>query len=688
MFKFKFQHMLLAGAIATTSLMACNDGSENGTTATTKDFEFKAESFADLQILRYEVPGWDQLTLQQKEFAYYLYEAALSGRDIIYDQFGKYNLQVRKVLEAIWNAEGLDKSAAEWKAFETYSGQVWFSNGIHHHYSNYKFKPEFSYDYFESLVRQAKPADLPIVDGESIDDLLALMGKVIFDESYMPMSQDTRPGIDHLTNSAMNFYSGVTEKEAQDFYNSFPDSDMEPEWGLNSQLAKIDGEIVERVWKSGGMYGEAIDKMIYWIEKAIPLAENAEQAEALKLLVKYYKTGDVKDWDAYNIAWVKDTESVIDFANGFIEVYADPIGKKGAFETVLSLRDFESTKRINAIAQEAQWFEDNSPLIEEHKKKNVTGISAKVINVIVESGDAAPSTPIGINLPNSDWVRKEHGSKSVSLNNIVNAYGENSKSSGFLEEFVENKEVLERMKKYGSLASNLHTDMHECIGHASGQINPGVGTPDQTLKSYASPLEEARADLVALYYVMDQKLVDIGVMPSLDVGKAEYDSYMMNGLLTQYTRLTLGEDIQQAHMRNRSLNAYWAMEKGKEDNVVEFYEKDGKTYVRVNDYDKLRTIFGEMLREIQRIKSEGDYEAGKNLIETYGVKVNQARHKEILDRYAALGVKPYSGFIQPRLVPVMDRNGKITDVQLEYVNSFYDQMLEYGMKYSFLPFIN
>ncbi|HLS71330.1 MAG TPA: hypothetical protein VK027_06690 [Chitinophagaceae bacterium] len=688
MVKFKLQHMLLAGALFTTGMLSCSESTENKSQSKSKDFEYQAESFADLQLLRYEVPGWDELSLEQKEFAYYLYEAALAGRDIIYDQMGKYNLQVRKILEAIWNTEDIDKNGEEWEAFKTYSGQVWFSNGIHHHYSNYKFKPGFSYEYFENLVKKAKPSDLPTLDGESIEDLLAVMKKVIFDETYMPMSQDTRPGIDHVLNAGINFYEGVTEEEVIAFYDGFPKSDMEPEWGLNSKVIKRDGEIVEKVWKSGGMYGEAIDKMIYWIEKAIPLAENEEQAEALRLLVKYYKSGDVNDWDTYNIAWVKDTASIIDFTSGFIEVYADPLGKKGSFETVLSMRDFESTARIQKISNEAQWFEDNSPLMEEHKKENVTGISAKGINVIVESGDAAPSTPIGINLPNSDWVRKEHGSKSVSLNNIINAYGANSASSGFLEEFVEDKAVLERMKKYGSLASNLHTDMHECIGHASGKLNPGVGTPDKTLRSYASPLEEARADLVALYYIMDQKLIDIDVMPSLEVGKAEYDSYMMNGLLTQYTRLSLGEDIQQAHMRNRSLNAYWAMEKGKEDNVVEFYEKNGKTYVRINDYEKLRAIFGEMLREIQRIKSEGDYEAGKHLIETYGVKVNQKRHKEILDRYASLGVKPYSGFIQPRLVPVKDKNGKITDVKLEYVNSFFDQMLEYGSKYSFLPIRN
>lgn len=679
---------LLSAGLFVTTMVGCKDSVKTIEATAETEFEHKAESFADLQILKYEVPGWEDLTLQQKELAYYLYEAALAGRDIIYDQRGKYNLMVRKVLEAIWSSDSIDKNSEEWEAFRTYSGQFWFSNGIHHHYSNYKFKPEFSYEFFESMVKEINPSDLPLTEGETVEDLLETLQKVIFDENYLPMLQDTRPNIDHVVNSAVNFYQGVTEKEVIDFYSQFPNSDKEPEWGLNSQVAKKDGKVVERVWKSGGMYGEAIDQMIYWIEKAIEVAENEKQAEALRLLVNYYKTGDVNDWDKYNVAWVQDTDSVIDFVNGFIEVYTDPLGKKGSFETVLSLRDFESTKRIEAIAKEAQWFEDNSPLMEEHKKEDVKGISAKAINVIVESGDAAPSTPIGINLPNSDWIRKEHGSKSVSLSNIVNAYNANSAGSGFLDEFVNDAEMIELMKEYGALSNNLHTDMHECIGHASGKLNPGVGTPDQTLRSYASALEEARADLVALYYIYDEKLIDIGVMPSLDVGKVQYYQYMMNGLMTQYTRLSLGEDIQQAHMRNRSLVAYWAYEKGKENNVVELIKENGKTYVKINDYDQLKTLFGELLREIQRIKSEGDYEAGKNLIETYGVKVDQEIHKEVLDRYATLNIKPYSGFIQPRLSLVKDDDGKVIDVKLEYVDSFFEQMLEYGKNYNFLPTFN
>lgn len=685
---FKTYLLPIMGAIAFTGFVSCdNSGSSESKTKATKH-ELRGESFADIQILRYEVPGWDELSLQQKKLAYYLSEAALVGHDIIYDQNGKHNLQVRRVIEAIWNTEEIDKKGEEWKAFETYSGRMWFSHGIHHHYANYKFKPEFSEEYFTGLYDKVASENLPLVENQSKEDLLELMKKVLFDESYLPMSRDTRPDIDHVVHSAVNFYEGVTEDEVHAFYDQFPKSDTEPEWGLNSKVVKENGEITERIWKSGGMYGEAIDKMIYWIEKAIEVAENENQAEALRLLVKYYTSGDVKDWDAYNIAWVQDTASIIDFSNGFIEVYADPLGKKGSFETILSMRDLESTERIQKIAREAQWFEDHSPLMDEHKKENVKGITATGINVIMESGDSAPSTPIGVNLPNSDWIRKEHGSKSVSLNNIVNAYNENSSSSGFLEEFVTDKEVLNRIKKHGALSDNLHTDMHECIGHASGKLNPGVGTPDKTLRSYASPLEEARADLVALYYIYDQKLIDLGVMDDLEVGKAQYDYYMMNGLMTQYTRLTLGDDIQQAHMRNRSLNAYWALELGKEDNVVELIKEDGKTYVKINDYDKLREIFGQQLREIQRIKSEGDYEAGKNLIETYGVKVNQELHKEVLDRYASLNTKPYSGFIQPLLTPVTDENGEITDVKLEYVNSFFEQMLYYGEKYKTLPHVN
>lgn len=684
MYKYKIGMAFIASLMLMSS---CNDAnsSNNNNTEQTSNQGFNDRSFADLQLLNYEVPGWDKLTLVQKEFAYYLYEATLAGRDIIYDQRGKHNLEIRKTLEAILNSYQGTKSGNEWDALQIYAGQIFFSNGMHHHYSTDKIMPNFSFEYFSGIVKNSDQASLPIDKGETIEAFLQRLKPVMFDANYMPKMVDLRNGIDNVVNSANNFYEGVTQAEVEAFYGKIPHSDHEPEWGLNSKVVKENGQVVEKTWKSGGMYGAAIDKMIFWLEKAIPLSENEQQAKALKLLVEYYKTGDLKKWDEYCIAWTKNTETIIDFTNGFIEVYNDAIGKKGSYESIVSIKDFESSKRIEAIAAQAQWFEDNSPLMDGHKKKEVKGINAKVINVIVESGDAAPTTPIGINLPNSEWIRKVHGSKSVSLGNIVTAYNNTSSGSGFLEEFVANPEVLKRIKEYGNLASDLHTDMHECIGHASGQINPGIGTPDKTLKNYASTLEEARADLVALYYILDQKLVDIGVMPSLEVGKAEYDSYMMNGLMTQLTRLKLGDNIEEAHMRNRALNAYWVFEKGKAENVVEFVKKGDKTYVQINDYNKLRLLFGELLREIQRIKSEGDYEAGKNLVENYGVKVNQEIHKEVLDRYAKLDVKAYKGFIQPKLVPITDAKGKITDVKIEYPQSFFQQMLEYGKNYNFLP---
>lgn len=688
--------MLLSGTLL---FSACgeNKGSETAKDGQKKeasgydpDFKVNAEAFADLQLLRYQVPGFDELTLQQKTLAYYLYEAALSGRDLYYDQANKYGLMLRKTIEAVYSTYKGDKNSADWKKFEEYAGRVWFSTGNHHHYSKDKFVPECSYEYFADLVKNSDQSKLPLAQGETMDAFLAKIKPVIFDPKFQPKMVDLRDGIDNVASSSVNFYEGVTQKEVEAYYNDaakFPHSDREPEWGLNSKLMKENGQIVEKTWKVGGMYDAALQKVVYWLEKAVGVAENEQQKKALSLLVEYYKTGDLHKWDEYNIAWVNDTASRIDASLGFIEVYNDPIGKKGSFESVVSLKDMETTKTIAAIAKEAQWFEDNSPLMPEHKKKQVKGITAKAITVIVESGDAAPSTPIGINLPNSDWLRKEHGSKSVSLSNIVHAYNTASANSGMLDEFVGDPAKLKRMKEFGNKASDLHTDMHECIGHASGQINPGVGTPDKTLKNYASCLEEARADLVGLYYIMDPKLVQIGVMPSLEVGKAGYDNYMMNGLMTQLTRLKQGDNIEEAHMRNRALNAYWVYEKGKKDNVVEFVKKDGKTYVQINDYEKLRTLFGELLKEIQRIKSEGDFKAGKNLVETYGVKVNQELHKEVLERYAKLNLKAYKGFIQPRLVPVMDGD-KITDVKIEYPTSFYEQMMEYAKNYSLLPVVN
>ncbi|PZF73825.1 dipeptidyl-peptidase 3 family protein [Taibaiella soli] len=651
------------------------------------NFKVEGEGFADLQTLRYEVPGFSELSLQQKKLAYYLYEAALSGRDIIYDQRSKYGVMLRKTLETIYGTYNGDKNSDKWKQFAVYAGRVWFSNGNHHHYGNEKFIPECPYEYFAEIVKASDTASLPKEQGESVDAFLTRIKPVVYDLKFEPKLVDQRPNIDNVVNSSNNFYEGVTQKEVEDFYAKFDTKGDAPSWGLNSKVVKENGQIVEHVWKSGGMYGTAIDRMIGWLQKAVTVAENDQQKKSLELLVKFYQTGDLKTFDDYSIAWVSDTASRVDVVNGFIEVYLDAIGKKGSFQSMVSIKDLEGTKRIKAIADQAQWFEDHSPIMDQHKKKSVKGITAKAITVVVESGDDAPSTPIGVNLPNADWIRKEHGSKSVSLSNIIHSYNIASAKSGLLEEFAVNDTVLKRMQQYGSLASDLHTDMHECIGHASGQINPGVETTDKTLKNYASTLEEARADLVGLYFIMDQKLIDLGVMPNMDVAKAEYDSYMMNGLMTQLTRLKPGDDLEEAHMRNRQTNAMWAYEHGKKDNVVEFVKKDGKTYVRVNDYNKLRDLFGQLLREMQRIKSEGDFKAGKALVETYGVKVDHTLHKEILERYAKLNIKPYRGFIQPKLVPVMNGN-EITDVKVEYPESFYQQMMEYGKNYGFLPVKN
>jgi len=673
-----------------TAVVTSADSTQTDTTAASYDSSFKvqAQSFADIQLLRYQVPGFNQLNLQQKQLSYYLYEAALAGRDIFYDQKSKYGIMLRKTLEAMYGSYTGDKTTDDWKKFETYCGRFWFSNGNHHHYSNDKFFPECSSKYFSSVAKASDSTLFPKNQGESMNAFLARIEPVIYDPKIEPKLVNLTQNVDNVKTSSVNFYENVTQKEVEDFYTKFDSKGNQPQWGLNSKVEKDStGNVVEKVWKSGGMYGAAIDKIIGWLEKAINVAENSEQKTALQLLVQFYKTGNLHTWDDYNIAWVNDINSRIDVVNGFIEVYFDPLGRKGSWESVVSMKDLQATKIINAIASQAQWFEDHSPILPENKKKNVKGIIAKAITVIAEGGSSTPSTPIGINLPNNEWIRKDHGSKSVALSNIVHSYNAASATSGMLDEFALNDSVKNRIRKYGDLAEDLHTDMHEAIGHASGQINPGVETTDKTLKTYASALEEARADLVGLYYIMDPKLIEIGVMPSLEAGKAEYDSYMMNGLMTQLVRLKPGADLEEAHMRNRQLNAMWAYEHGKKDNVAEFVKKNGKTYVLINDYNKLRNLFGQLLREIQRIKSEGDYNAGKNLIENYGVKVNHTLHKEVLERYKKLNIKPYKGFIQPVLVPQMDGD-KITDVKIEYPTNFFDQMMEYGKKYSFLPVNN
>ncbi len=664
---------------------------EKKSTAEVKDtFRYANEQFADLQVLRYHVNGFEELTPKQKELVYYLYQAALSGRDILWDQNYKYNLTVRKTLENILQTYKGDKNSDDYKNFLVYAKQVFFSNGIHHHYSSNKILPAFSAGYLGQLVNNSDATGFPVNTGEDIGAFAKRITPIICDPKVAPKRVSKDSKTDLLQSSSMNYYDGVTQKEAENFYKAMvnPKDSTPVMFGLNSRLVKENGKLVEKVWKVDGLYGAAISQVVGWLKKAADVAENDQQKKVIEALIKYYTTGDLKDFDAYSIEWVKDTNSEIDFVNGFIEVYGDPLSNKASYESYVSIPDKEATKRIKAIADQAQWFEDNSPLMPEHKKKNVKGISAKVITVAIEGGDQAPSTAIGVNLPNSNWIREVHGSKSVNLGNIVHAYNESAKGNGMREEFYYSKELADRANNYGSLASNLHTDMHEVIGHASGQMNPGVADPSITLKNYSSTLEEARADLVALYYSLDKKLVEIGVMPSLEVGKAEYDNYINNGLMIQLTRIPATENqLEEDHMRNRQLIAAWAYEKGLKDSVIEKKIKDNKTYFVINNYEKLRVIFGQLLREIQRIKSEGDYQAGHDLVENYGVKVDPSLHKEVLERFEKLHIAPYKGFIQPRMTPVMNGD-KITDVKIAYPDNFLEEMLYYGKTYSFLPVKN
>jgi len=649
-------------------------------------FEIQADRFADVQVLRYRVPGFTDLPLQQKKLAYYLSQAALSGRDIIYDQNYEHNLRIRKLLSAIVGTYRGDRNAENFTALLEYAKRVWFANGIHHHYSMDKMLPGFTPAELAAMVDQSDASALPLDDGQSVEELLALLEAPIFDPDTAAKRVSLDPGSDQVVNSAMNFYRGVTAAEVASFYASKVDADPERpvSWGLNSQLVKIDGEIVEKTWKLGGMYGQAIERIVFWLEKASSVAENALQKAWIDQLVAYYESGDLKDYDDYNIAWVADTDSRIDSINGFTEVYGDPLGYRGSWEAVVSMRDLDATKRIATISGQAQWFEDHSPIMDEHKKKNVVGISAKVISVVMASGDAAPSSPIGINLPNANWIRQEHGSKSVTLGNIVESLEIAAAASGLSDEFSYTDDEKARKEEYGTLALLLDVDMHEVIGHASGQINPGVGTPKETLKSYASTLEEARADLVSLYFMLDPKLIELGLMPSLDVAKTAYDDNIRNGLMVQLRRIELGEDLEEAHMRNRQLIASWVYERGRADRVIEKVLDGGKTYFVIRDYEALRGLFGELLREIQRIKSEGDYAAGQALVETYGVRIDPALHQEVLARVEPLKIAAYSGFMQPRLVPV-EEAGEIIDVEIEYPDDFPEQMLEFEQTYSFLP---
>ena len=635
------------------------------------EFNFFSEQFADIKILRYQVPGFDELNLDQKKLVYYLSQAGLSGRDIMYDQNYRHNVSIRTALENIYSKYEGDKSAGDWKEFEIYLKRIWFANGIHHHYSNDKFEAGFSSNYLKNLL------------DETSTDLENEAFEVIFnDKDAKKVNLDTEKGL--IKGSAVNFYGpNIAQSDVDEYYSNIkiPNSKKPISLGLNSKLIKENGKVIEKVWKLGGMYNDEIKNIIYWLSKASGVAENEKQKIGFELLIKYYQTGDLTIWDEYNIAWVETIEGDVDYINGFIEVYNDPMGYRGSYESVVQIKDFEMSKKMDAVSNNAQWFEDNSPIFDEHKKKNVVGISYNTVNVASEAGDSSPSTPIGVNLPNANWIRVEHGSKSISLGNILYAYG-NAGISGRLDEFAYSKKEIELEKKYGEDADNLHTSLHEVIGHASGKMNNGIGTTKETLKSYASTLEEARADLVGLYYISDKKLEEIGISPSYkDMGRASYDGYIRNGLITQLIRIKLGNDIEESHMRNRQLVSSWAYEKGLKENVIEKVKNDNKTFYVINDYVKLRELFGVLLREIQRIKSEGDFEKGKSLVENYGVKVDYELHSEVLERNKKFTSAPYSGFINPELVLLKDNDGNIIDVKIEQPKSFVSQMLSYSKNY-------
>ncbi len=668
---------------------SCNQ--EQKKTEPQQEFKFLLEQFADLKIMRYQVPGFDELTLQQKELVYYLSQAALAGRDILFDQNYKYNLAIRRTLENIAENYKGNRESDEFKKFMVYTKRVWFSNGIHHHYSKDKFFPEITPAYFESLMRETTGGSFPLREGQDLESFIAEIVPVIFDPNIAPKAVSQEAGKDLLLNSACNFYEGVTEQEAELFYKNLKDqavkagADTLVSFGLNSKLVKRNGVVAEEVYKLGGLYSQAIEQVVYWLKKAAGVAENSHQKAVIEALVKYYETGDLSIWDEYNVLWVQDLDSHIDFVNGFIENYGDPMGLKATWESVVNFKDIKATQRAETISANAQWFEDNSPVDAQFKKPEVKGVSAKVITAAQLGGDCYPSTPIGINLPNADWIRKEHGSKSVTIENITYAYDQAAIGNGMIEEFAASPEEIELAKNFGSLASNLHTDLHECLGHGSGQLLPG--TRGDELKNYGSPLEEARADLFALYYIADPKMMELGLYDNEGVYKAEYNSYIRNGMLTQLTRIEPGKTIEQAHMRCRQLIAAWSYDLGKDKNVIEKFERDGKTYVKVNDYEALRELFGKMLSEIQRIKSEGDYTAGRDLIEKYAVQVDQKLHSEILARFSKLNLAPYGGFINPVFVPVT-QNGKIVDVKVEYPDDYTGQMMDYSKNHSFLPTFN
>ena len=666
--KLIWENLLLIGAIVLTAACSQKENTNN------QNFTFIVDEFADIQILKYQIPNWDSLTFNQKAFLYYTSEAAKCGRDIVFDQFGKYNLKIRRTLETIINKYEGDRQSQDWNNFLVYAKRVFFSNGIHHHYGEHKLFPECPKEYFQELMEKTG-------QNESIAELIP----IIYDPNIYPFKRSNDTQSDMVAGSGVNFYEGdLTQKEVNAFYSAMEDkSDPHPvSYGLNSKLVKKDGKIYEETWKLGGLYSKSIEKIIENLSKAAEYAETPGQKKTIELLIKYYTTGDLRVWDEYNIQWVNDGAQVLDFTNGFIEDYDDPLGRKATWEGIANFKDLEASHRTEVISANAQWFEDNSPVDPRFKKAQVTGVSAKVINVTALGGACYPNTPIGINLPNADWIRKEYGSKSVTIANITDAYDKAALEApkSVIKEFAFNQEEIDRAKEYGFLTDNIETDLHECLGHGSGQILKGVSS--NALKEFSSTLEEARADLFALYYLADQKLVELGILPNSDAFKTEYDTYIRNGLMTQFTRIEFGNKNTEAHMQNRKLIAEWAYEHGKNENVIEKKMVDGKTYFVVNDYQKLRGLFGELLAEIQRIKSEGDYPAGKKLVETYAVEIDPTLHKEVLERYATLNLKPYKGFVNPNIVPV-EKDGKIVDFKVEYVDDFLQQQLDYGRLYSF-----
>lgn len=671
---------------ALSLLTAC--GGNPKTTAEAEKIDYTVEQFADLQILRYRVPGFEDLSLKQKELVYYLTEAALQGRDILFDQNGKYNLTIRRMLEAVYTGYKGDKNTPDFKAMEVYLKRVWFSNGIHHHYGSEKFVPGFTPEFFRQAVQSVDAATLPLAEGQTVEQLCEEVFPVIFDPTVMPKRVNQAAGEDLVLTSACNYYDGVTQQEAEDFYNALKNSQDETpvSYGLNSRLVKEDGKIQEKVWKVGGLYGQALEKIVYWLKKAEGVAETPEQKAVIAKLMEFYETGDLKTFDEYAILWVKDLNSRIDFVNGFTESYGDPLGMKASWESLVNFKDLEATQRTELISGNAQWFEDHSPVDGQFKKEKVKGVSAKVITAAILAGDLYPATAIGINLPNANWIRSHHGSKSVTIGNITDAYNKAAHGNGFNEEFVYSDAELQLIDKYADVTDELHTDLHECLGHGSGKLLPGVD-PD-ALKAYGSTIEEARADLFGLYYVADPKLVELGLTPSADAYKAQYYTYLMNGLMTQLVRIEPGNNVEEAHMRNRQLIARWVYEKGAAEKVVELVKKDGKTYVVINDYEKVRDLFGRLLAEIQRIKSTGDYAGAHDLVEAYAVKVDPALHAEVLERYKKLNLAPYKGFVNPKYEAVTDADGTITDVTVTYDEGYAEQMLRYSKDYSTLPSVN